>query len=153
MRTRIAVSLVSFLLISQAPESQAQVNIGAHLSIAEDTDFGVGPRVLVDVNPNVSILGTFDWYFLDEDEFGDLNYYEIAGTALYRFPGAQVHPHAGGGLVVGHLSNGGSDSDTGFHLLGGATIGAESARVLPFIDLRIALSGPEQFVVSGGVYF
>jgi hypothetical protein len=113
---------------------------------------------MVDINPNLAVLASFDWYFLDEDEFGDSSYYEIAGSVLYRFQAAPIRPHLGGGLVLGHGSSEfagfeASDSDTGIALLGGATFEMNQTRVIPFADLRIALSGPEQFVLSGGVYF
>lgn len=152
-------TLVAFVLLFVAwlvpSEATAQANFGGHVSIAEDTDFGIGPRVMFTLsqNQNIAILGTFDWFFVDEDELGDINYLEVAGSVLYRFQGSQFKPHAGGGLVLGRASNGDSESEIGVLLLGGTTIGRQDAQVLPFVDFRIALSGPEQFVLSGGVYF
>lgn len=159
MKARVCMIALTLFLVAGVATASAQVRFGGHVSLAEDTDFGIGPRAVFGLNQqnlqNISILGTFDWFFIDEDDFGDdASYFEVAGSALYNFDGGQFQPYLGGGLVIGRFSNDAdSNVETGLQVTGGTTFGGETGRFTPFVDARFALSGPEQFVISGGVLF
>lgn len=95
------------------------------------------------------------WFFPG----GDATYLEANGNVAYRIRGVTgVAAYVGGGLNIAHssadIAGGGSRSDTelGLNVLGGARFGI-GPRLKGFTELRIELSGGDQFVVAFGVLF
>jgi len=141
--------------------AQAQVRVGAQVSFADDADVGLGVRVRADTprlipGAPLSLIGSFDWFFPG----GNVDYFEINGNVAYAFTitGSVLRPYAGGGLNVARTSvdlGGGtsiSNTDLGLNLLGGLNF-RTAGRLQPFVELRLELSGGEQFVITGGVHF
>jgi len=136
--------------------AQAQVRVGAQVSLADDQEVGLGVRVRSDTprlipGAPLSLIGSFDWFFPG----GNTDYLEINGNVAYNFTitGSVLQPYAGGGLNIARLDTpGGADSRVGLNLLGG--VGFRTAgRLLPFVELRLEISGGEQLVITGGVHF
>ncbi len=155
MRKRILTFAFLLFLAGTASEAQAQSRFGVQASIADDADFGVGVRLAISppAGSPIKILTSFDWFFPD----GDIDYWELNGNVVYLVPVQQsaVAPYVGGGLNVAHFSSGGgtfgsSDTDMGLNLLGGMEFGGQ----LPlYLEARVEVSGGEQFVLTGGIYF
>lgn len=157
MRTRDASALLLSLALLLAPAAgQAQVHFGGQLNVAEDHDFGLGPRVVVGVPEysGVEGVGTFDVFFPD----GDTDYWELNGNLVYNFvvPDApSFHPYAGGGLNIAHVDPGpvgDSRTDVGLNLLGGVKFPLTG--FTPFVEIRIEIDGGDQQpVLTGGLLF
>lgn len=139
-------------------QQSRQVFFGPQLSWGDDADIGIGGRVegLLS-NSHLMITGTFDWFFPDND---NIDYWEINGNLAYRFDirnSPNIHPYAGGGLNVAHVSVdgpndlNGSDTDLGLNLVGGSEFTAGGVK--PFVELRVSIEGGDQFVITGGVLF
>ncbi|MEJ2547560.1 MAG: hypothetical protein P8125_07045 [Gemmatimonadota bacterium] len=154
---KVLVIAAAMFCVSGAPSASAQgFRWGPELSLATDTDFGLGARVEFDFNNSpLTVVGSFDYYFPD----GPVDYWEINGNLIYNFdiPSApSVTPYAGGGLNIAHQSSDResgsfSDTDPGLNLLGGARFDAGS--LMPFVEMKFTIEGAEQFVVTGGLLF
>jgi hypothetical protein len=138
-------------------EANAQVSFGAQLSIADDTDLGIGARANFGLPyTGVRVIASFDYFFPEVDGF---DYFEINGNVAYSIPVLTpgFSPYVGGGLNLARASvDAGSlgdvsDTELGFNLLGGASFGI--GPIKPFAELRIELGGGEQFVIAGGINF
>ncbi len=146
--------LAGFLALALAPVgSDAQVRFGGQLNFADDTDFGLGPRVAFDLEelgPRFQIIGTWDIYFPDNDL---VDFWELNGNLVYRFelPDTDgVEPYGGGGLNVARTEVGDvGDTDLGLNILGGVEFPLTS--VTPFVELRVTAEGSEQLYITGGV--
>lgn len=157
---RVTVSVLAglFALALAAGGSEAQVRFGGQLNVADDTDFGLGPRVAVDfeeLGPRFQVIGTWDIYFPDEE---GLDYWELNGNLVYRFDLREtdaVVPYGGGGLNIARFDREGQpggDVDTtelGLNVLAGAEFPLTS--VTPFVELRVTAEGSEQLYLTGGI--
>lgn len=156
--------LCAVMFLSGAANVYGQVGFGAQLSWADDTEFGIGARAVVDLTPltnGLEAIGSFDYFFPDQPLGADINYWEINANLAYVFKGVpSLAPYLGGGLNFAHASVsvdalgvpvGGSNTELGLNLLGGARMNL--GPVQPFGELRIELGGGEQFVIAGGVLF
>lgn len=157
---RATVSMLAGLLglALAAGGAEGQVRFGGQLNFADDTDFGLGPRLAFDLEelgPRFQIIGTWDIYFPDNDA---LDYWELNGNVVYRFrlpETEEVVPYGGAGLNVARadldqpVGTETSDTDLGLNFLGGAEFPLES--VTPFVELRVTAEGSEQFYVTGGL--
>ena len=161
---RLLGTLCAVLLLSGAEQAYGQIGVGAQLSWADDAEFGLGARAVVDLTPftnGLEAIGSFDYFFPDQPLGADIDYWEINANLAYLFRGVpSLAPYLGGGLNVAHASVsvdalgvpvGGSDTELGLNLLGGARINL--GRVKPFAEMRVELGGGEQFVIAGGVLF
>ena len=156
MRKYLLIAAAMFCLAG-APSAMAQgFRWGPELSLATDTDFGLGARVEFDFNNSpLTVIGSFDYYFPD----GPVDYWEINGNLIYNFDlssAPSVTPYAGGGLNIAHASvdtefGSASDTDPGLNLLGGARFDAGS--LTPFVEMKFTIEGGDQFVVTGGLLF
>lgn len=148
---------------AQSASSERTLQFGVQGSYGEDTDFGVGGRIIGNIGrffgmQGIEAIGSFDYFFPDCGAV-DCSYFEINGNVVYRFPLQQImfSPYVGGGLNVAHGSvdffglGNASDTKFGVNLLGGAKfhIGA----IQPFAEFRFEIEGGEQFVITGGVLF
>lgn len=143
-----------------ARTAEAQFRFGAQVSLASDTDVGIGARAnfglgaISERNP-IEGQATFDYFFPDA---GD--YWELTGNALYRFdtPSPSVKPYAGGGLIFAHssvdvLGVRDSNSDIGLNLVGGLRFNVKGTTTLPFVEARFEIMDGSQFVIAAGVMF
>lgn len=164
----VTVSVLIFVFCLTVQGLEAQAHLGGQVSFADDVDFGIGPRLVIDLpgDSNLGIIGSFDYFFPDTGSgafFGtdiDINYWELNGNLVYllELEDSAVLPYAGGGINFAHVSatvesggtsESGSDSEIGLNILGGIQFPGES--VTPFAELRIEASGGEQTVVTGGL--
>ena len=162
------LALAVLLLGSTAPLASQGISFGAAASYAEDTDFGVGPRVSLAIpagDLGLSLVGSFG-YFLpsdaDADALGvDLSAWELNGNLVLDIPagGGAMAPYLGAGVnyssrSISSGSRSESFSDAGLNLLAGLRFA--SAGPSPFLEGRYTMESGEfegQFVVAAGVQF
>lgn len=173
--------LVLVTLVLWSVPAAAQVTFGAQGSYGDDSDFGVGARVVFPIGedldqPSESIFsqlrltGSFDWFFPDCGDGGtfdgtefeiDCTYWELNGNGILPLNfGESIDPYVGAGLNVAHGSASSSvsgfeaefsDTEMGLNLLGGLEFGPSGLPL--FAELRIELGGGEQFVLTLGALF
>ncbi len=165
--TRILAVTCLTLVAVGAGTLQAQtrpVQFGGQLSFANDYNFGIGARVVGDLQSmipgarNWSVIGSFDWFFPGNS----LTYWELNGNAVYNFQiaGSTLGPYAGGGLDIAHWSTSAavppgfatSFTRLGLNVVGGTTF-KTGGSIKPFVELRGELRDGGQFVISGGLLF
>lgn len=148
--------------------------IGIHASYnkfqdTEEGEFGIGGRVLF--GGMLGVLGTFDYYF-PQDQMGfERDFYEFGGNLVIQVPSNSVKPYGGVGVSMARIKlkmDPFEQSDTmyGINVLGGVRFNAGSVK--PFGEVRwTSYSGDEfsdvlhgfeikfdqRIVVSGGIYF
>lgn len=157
--TRRTVSLLAALslLALAGGAAEAQIRFGGQLNVADDTDFGLGPRVgvnLQELGPRFQILGTWDIYFPDAE---GLDYWELNGNVVYRFELPEtdaVVPYGGAGVNIARFDfdGGPGDNDStelGLNVLGGVEFPLVS--LTPFVEVRATAEGSEQLYLTGGV--
>ncbi|MFO7768013.1 MAG: hypothetical protein R6W82_03530 [bacterium] len=148
--------------------AQAQMTFGAQASYGGDSDLGVGARVATPLDNFMEGLigvGSFDIFFPSDQGTGvDFSWYEINLNGHYPIAmqgESSLNPYVGGGLNIAILSisydsafvEDYSSTEIGLNLLAGSTFAPMDSGMVPFVELRIEMSGGEQFVVSGGIYF
>lgn len=162
MRTRSLIIAAAAFMLALPATAVGQVQLGPQLSFGDDTDIGIGGRVLTNVESleHWDFIGTFDIWFLDDTANTDRSAWEINGNLAYNFivEDSSLFPYAGGGLSIFHFSaedrDTGADFDDtelGINFLGGLKFPGES--ITPFVELRIVAEGAEQLVVTGGILF
>lgn len=168
---KMLVGLCLAALVLSPGALSAQIDVGGHLSWADDADFGVGARGAVVIPLKAASLlatGSFDWFFPSTD-IVDFNYYEFNTNLAYMIPlqNSPVEPYVGGGLNLAIISmdeitetilgqtivvGGGTATELGLNLVGGAMFNV-APRISPYGELRVEIGGGEQFVFTGGVAF
>lgn len=155
LRSFMVIVVLGVSALWGAREAHAQTMFGAEAMVGTDTEFGLGGRLHVDLEPgvpNLEVMGSFDYFFPD----GPTDYWEINGNVWYRIPvrgSSTAVPYAGGGLNIGHLDREATEDDTdvGINLGGGVRFLFENT--IPFLEARVTIGGVEQFVIGGGVLF
>lgn len=157
MKRTVSALFVAALLLVTAGSLEAQVRFGGQANLADDTDFGIGPRIALDLQelgPRFQFVGTWDIYFPDEE---NLDFWELNGNLMYRFDLQQTNavvPYGGAGLNVARttIETPGDDidsTDLGVNFVGGAEFPLQS--FTPFLEFRITAEGSEQLYLTGGV--
>ncbi len=153
MSTKHVITAAAFVLTGLlcAPNpGHGQVYVGAQGSWGSETDFGVGGRVLGNIeDANLEAVGSFDVYFPDGGSFWTVN-----ANLFYHFhleENPSVLPYLGGGLNIATVSNGDSQTEAGLNLGGGIRFPLDN--VSPFIEAKTVLSDVDQSVLSFGVIF
>jgi hypothetical protein len=154
--THRTLTLIALLAICSgaAGSLNAQVRFGAQGSWGDESDLGIGARLeygLEKLFPNAPVrsAASFDYFFPGSD----LTYWEINYNVFYQFNTEGLAPYAGGGLVLGYASFGGSsDTDMGLNLGGGLKF-KTAGKLAPFVEGRIELGAAEQLVITGGLLF
>jgi opacity protein-like surface antigen len=155
MRKLVTALAVTGALVAGVEEASAQVQIGAQVNIATDTDLGIGARVLFGLDQLVvgmEGIASFDYFFPDGFDFWELN-----GNVVVPVPITEsFEPYLGGGLNLAFISSeldvpGDDDSDTeiGLNLVGGMKFATTNFR--PFVEVRGTIAGAEQLVFTGGI--
>lgn len=173
----ICAGVLALAVLGLAPRPlTAQLSLGLQASSAEKTDFGIGPRAVLDFGPfdaGLRVVGSFEIFFPGQtllqheaDSFGvqiqgDADYWEANLNLLYTLGLLLVPltPYLGGGLniartVVKNSTDGLLDrerTDKGVNLLAGLELGIGG--LSPFVEFRYEVEGGEQWVLTGGVVF
>lgn len=165
--TKLFAALLLFLAMSAAPnaaQAQAQIEIGPRVGYEVDElealSIGGDIRASTVALP-FQINGTFDYYFLDEDDFGgvDVNMFQLTLNGLFELGiNNQVFtPYFGPGISLTRVSADAgpfedSDSELGLNLVGGAEFGLGNLR--PFVQAQFTVGGDiEPVSVVGGLLF
>ncbi|MEX2526447.1 MAG: SH3 domain-containing protein [Gemmatimonadota bacterium] len=146
----------------QTARMENRIRFGPQLSWGDSDGVAVGVRVEYPTTTwhrSLRLVGSFDHYFPDVPAPFEARVLEFSGNIQYVFPPLEpqhIAPYLGSGVSLAHGSlavNGvsGSLSELGFNLLGGAQFGDGPRR--PFAEFRVAFSGLDQFVVTGGLLF
>lgn len=155
--TLIGLGLVVAALPAPA-RAQGRTNWGLQLSVAQQTDVGLGARfdgglgALVPSAQRWRFQGAFDYFFPG----GALRYWEMNADLAYDIPvrNARLAPYAGAGLGVAHSSFAGvrfsGATNVGANLLAGLKFPSVRGPT-PYIEMRFELGGGDQFVFTGGV--
>lgn len=144
---------VALLVAPAAGDLHGQgVAFGAHGLWSSEVDFGIGGRVLGNIEDvNLEAVGEFNLFFPE----GDLDFWEINGILFYHFHLADtrsVMPYLGGGLNIGTASNGDSETEIGLNLGGGVRF-PNTSSVTPYIEGRGVVSDFDHFVITAGLLF
>ena len=141
-----------------APEVRAQVRLGGEVSYGDSYDVAIGARLVASLRsmipgPSLAFHASFDYFFPDVE---GLTYWEINPGIVYGIPvrSPGFSPYLGGGLNIAYASSDltdASDTDLGLNVMGGLQFGA--ARLRPFVEARLTISGGDQFVLTGGLLF
>ena len=149
---------LALALALTAPTLTAQsFDIGAQLSFGNDSQLGIGPRVLTpltSLHPRLRSVYSFDYFFPDSrGDDGDLAYWEIAGSVVRDVRVRKMKSYVGLGAVIARSSeseNIARSSSTrttlGLNLVGGLRF--PESEYTPFVEAR---AGGRQLVLAGGV--
>lgn len=179
---RLVLTLVSalFLVAASPLSSQAQFKVGPRATIAlsdlsdAGADFAIGADARYDLSESVDapiqLSGAFDFYFADDQQVPGANQsvgqtiFTVDLNGHYMFPvEGTVSPYAGAGIGITSSSTdevevnnvtvgGGSTTDTGLNIVGGAEFEAGSLR--PFVEGQITVGGDiDRFGITGGLLF
>lgn len=180
MRAVMAAVVVGVL--GAATLEAQDVRIGAQASLAQDTDFGIGPRVEIGLGQAIqglAVVGSFDYFFPDDFQLtvpgqdppfsASVDYWEVNANLIYGFTVASapgVEPYFGAGINFSRISGNftspdqeveESETDAGINLVGGAKFPLTG--ITPFVEARLELKGDDplgvedQFVLTGGILF
>ena len=155
MRKLVTVLAVSAALLAGGEEASAQLQLGAQVNIATDTDLGIGARLLFGLEQLVAGMqgaASFDYFFPDGYDFWELN-----GNVVVPLPiPGNFEPYVGGGLNLAFISSevdipdvDDSDTEIGLNLVGGLRFATTNFR--PFVEVRGVIAGAEQLVFTGGI--
>jgi opacity protein-like surface antigen len=164
MGKKTFLTALAVMFLFGAAQLSAQIRFGGQLNYGDDTDFGLGPRLVLD-DPALGefrFIGSFDLYFPDSPSGVEVDYWEVNGNIVYDFEivnSPKLKPYVGGGLNIAHASAktttpipvSASNTDLGVNLMGGLEFGV--GKVRPFVELKVELEGGDQFVITGGVLF
>ncbi len=172
-RTAVAAAALALAGVAAGTPAMGQgIDLGAQVSSGDDSDFGIGGRLLVDLGPldaGLRLVGSFDLFFPDDLEIdavgagvdADVDYWEANVNLLYTLglPVVPLTPYVGGGLNLAHIQVSGSpggefdgeDTRSGVNALIGAELDLGS--VSPFGEFRYEIEGGEQWVFTVGLVF
>ncbi len=161
MRIPSLLAAMAGVLLMLPGAADAQVRLGPQISFGGDTDFGIGGRIVANVESleHWDFIGSFDIFFPDDGPNNDISYWEANGSLAYNFglPEApSLSPYVGAGLNIAHISveNAGNDfddTDLGLNLFVGTQF--KGGSVTPFAEIRFVAEGAEQVVLTGGILF
>ena len=163
MRAHTLLAAVAGVLLMLPNTADAQLRLGPQLSFGDNTDLGIGVRVVANAKTlrHWDWIGTFDVFFIDDNPNFDRSYWEVNGNLAYNFGIPEVpslSPYVGGGLNISRLSREDTssgadfdDTDLGVNLFVGTQF--QGSSITPFAEFRVVLEGPEQVVLTGGILF
>lgn len=143
-----------------AGDAEAQAAFGVQGSWGSETDFGIGGRVLANIERvNLEAVGSFDLFFPDDPGPDvDLDYWEINGNLFYHIHLRNTNtvlPYVGGGVNIARFElDADSQTEVGLNLAGGARFPTAS-NITPFAEAKYVIADGfnEQFVVAFGFLF
>lgn len=135
---------------TDAPGTQIEVGprVGFDVGDLEELFLGVDARINNARFP-VTVQPALDVYFIEGGSLVQLNL-----NALYDFEieDTGFFPYAGGGLGFSFVNNGGSSSDVGLNLVGGARFASDNI-FTPFAQAQFTIGDIDFFALSGGLLF
>ena len=149
-----SVALVGMLVMPGAVH--AQVEIGPHVVLADDVDFGVGGMIafpLESLHESLEGMASFDLYFPD-----GVDYWEIGGVIRYLIgiDNPDVVPFVAAGIGIGNISNsvvsGVGDTRVGLKVGGGVKF-AQSSALSPWGDILLGVGDLPSFALRVGAAF
>ena len=151
------LALAVTALTPTTPVAAQDFDVGAQLSFGNDSQLGIGPRVLTpltSIHPKLRAVYSFDYFFPDSgrDPARDLDYWEIAGSVVRDIPVRKLKSYLGVGAVIARSSESENIARTrsrttlGLNLVGGLKF--PEHEYTPFVEAR---AGGRQFVLAGGV--
>jgi len=162
-QTRKAVTTVPS---TSGRSSQKSLWLGAHASLANESDLGLGARAVwtVPSQRRLGVITSLDYFFPSGSDgvvAVDSRHWEVNGNLAYHF-GRRWRPYVGPGLNLARRSSdlaflgqpAGSASETalGLNLLGGLRR-VDGRKHQYFAEARYEVKGGEQFLVAAGVLF
>ncbi|HEX7070942.1 MAG TPA: hypothetical protein VF190_09060 [Rhodothermales bacterium] len=170
MKKLFAVLFLSALFVAPASAQLTNVGIGPRAGYDFDWEslfLGVDARASVPSLP-VSFNVSGDYFFLEDFEgFGSdasQSLIKVSLNAIYEIgiDNQVFTPYVGAGLAIsrysldvesdfGGIDVGGSETDLGLNILGGAMFGSGSLR--PFAQLYLTLGDGSTVGIAGGVLF
>ena len=165
MRKLLVPFIALVVLAVAAPQTSGQVTFGAQLSYGTDIEeLGIGVRAykgLDDLMEGLTGVASFV-YWLWDPGLDSATAWELNIDGHYPMAFGEMDGYVGGGINIAHVAfeqdlgilGTFEDSDTqfGLNVLAGATFGSGEG-MIPFVELKLELSGGEQFVIQGGVKF
>lgn len=160
-RTLALAAVLAVALPFMAPRADAQVAFMPYLGydfkaydgallVGVGAEFGMLPGVLP---IGLGIRPSAEYYFSGTEGF---SFFQINADVIATLtpPGMSIGAYAGAGVAMGFSSmeimdESFSDSEFGFNLLGGVTVG--SGFVVPFVQARMTMMDVTRFGIQGGV--
>lgn len=165
-----ALVALAFLAAALAPsqaEAQAEWRFGPEVAFADDFDFGIGGRVMTDIDAfsddedsvlrELRGIGEFIFYLDPFEGCDDCSAWELnLNGAIPLQIGGDSDFYVGAGLNVANVSvetafGDASNTEIGLNALGGLNFGLGS--LAAFAEAGIRISGSEQFVIGAGIAF
>ena len=135
---------------ADSPGTQIEIGprVGFDVGDLEELFLGVDARINNARFP-VTAQPALDVYFIEGGSLVQLNL-----NALYDFEieDTGFFPYAGGGLGFSFVNNGGSTSDVGLNLVGGARFASDTI-FTPFAQAQFTIGDIDFFALSGGILF
>jgi hypothetical protein len=169
-----AAAALGLVVTAQSASAQAQTSgtrFGVEAAFATKGDIGIGAGAFVKFHlleiSEHPITGrvAFDYYFPSSSNFGGYSYkyWEVAADGLFDIATAKadLKPYVGAGLTYAHSSFDAGycgafvdcgGSSTGLHIVGGLNFMA-NAKLMPFVEAKLELSGGSQLILKGGIHF
>lgn len=146
-RLATALALASMLAGTAAAQTN-RLHIGPRLSYQFDLEkIGLGAQFSVPVASHLEFYPSFDYFFVDDGSFWNLN-----ADLKYRIASASIRwLYVGGGLNIARVSNGGSDTNAGLNLFAGAE--SLKGRIHPFAEFRFTAGDGSTGQISAGLNF
>ena len=147
--SRLATTLVlASTLAGTAAAQTNRLHIGPRLSYQFDLEkIGLGAQFSVPVANRLEFYPSFDYFFVDDGSFWNLN-----ADLKYRIAQASIRwLYVGAGLNIARVSNGASDTNAGLNLLAGAE--SLKGRIHPFAEFRFTAGDGSTAQIAAGLNF
>ncbi len=160
LRAALAALAVLPLVVATPAQSQTQWSLVPHLGLNIDNDelyLGASARIELASAP-VTLNPGVDWYPFIGTQNVDASLFVIDLDVLYHLKAQSIEPYLGGGLFWSRSSvnvpgfGGGSATDVGLNLKGGAVFGS-LGKLRPFAEGVVAISGGSALLLKGGLLF
>jgi hypothetical protein len=163
--------LAGVLAAGAAMPAAGQVFIGLQGTSSQHANWGIGPRVMVELGPldfGFRLAGSFEIFFPNATTFersgvpvlaDDVDYWEANFNVHYTFGIPIVTPYVGGGLNLAGTKIEGSldgtfdvdETKTGVNTLVG--VEAKVFGIAPYLEGRKSFGGGDQWMVTLGFTF
>ena len=148
--SRVVFALVLGSALAATAQAQtSRMHLGPRVSYQFDLEkLGVGAQLSVPMAKYLEFYPSFDYFFVDNGSFWDLN-----ADLKYRIAHASINwLYVGGGLNIARSGAGSvHDTNAGFNLLAGAE--SLKGRVHPFAEFRFTAGHGSTGQISAGLNF
>jgi len=145
----LAMSVLFLATQTAAPVQAFDVGVRGGLYTERDEPF-VGLELLSHVGHRLYFNPNVEYVFVDHGHFGTLNF-----DAHFDLPvGDAPYIWVGGGLALSYFNPDGpgdGDTDANANLLAG--IGFKTGGTVPYVQLKLITSDPDEFVIAAGIRF